>query len=313
MPQSILVVNKRHFNLFYDVSTQDLRDRAFISLLRYNWESGYINEPVQETYVPEKFKMHRDVTDEEFAALPEAMRKAMSSDRAKSKEYFRSRDERRKQDVLMWEDIQKILACETFKEAAEFRSPNGRWSMAESLSDAPGDNREIIHVQDIGVENPEPMTQILVADQKHGAVIYDASTPEIADRSFCALVRYNWENGFYIEPEEPMYIPDRYKMYEHMTEDDFERLPDVIRESQRREFMTARSWIDSEKHWRNQEIENWNFIKPIVESATLDDAVKIRTPKGTRTAAEMILRNRQGFEYESWVIERVEDVSGDTF
>lgn len=313
MSRRILVVHKRDFKLFYDASTQDLTDRAFISLLRYNVESGYIREPVESNYVPADFKMHYETTDEEFAALPVAMRKAMSGDRARAKQYARDKEERLINERLDWDKIQEILACKTFKEAAEFRSPNGKRVSAEALSYVPGEDREFLKVEDTGMDNPGVIADIIVASNKHADLIYDASTPELADRSFCALLRWNWEYGSYIKPEAKMYIPKKYQMYKNMTEEDFLRLPAPIREAKQDEFNKARSWIDRETFSYEADVKHWEHIKRIANAPTIDDAVKIRTPNGKRTIAEVILRHRQmtGYEYESWEIESVIDTSGD--
>lgn len=137
--RGVLLAKKKHDIAAYVFVTKEERDLAFVRLLRGNWHDGYYYKP-EKPKVSAKDKVHFDMSDEEFAALPQAVQDAMRDERARVLSRFARQKQYYEDEMEMWDSIQKIVNAPTAEDAArDYRTPSGKITLAERIISARDD------------------------------------------------------------------------------------------------------------------------------------------------------------------------------
>lgn len=156
------------------------------------------------------------------------------------------------------------------------------------------------------------MKKILILHQKHGNVFYDVSTKEMEDKAFLHIAKNRISDGFWYhkleEPNVPSFLEDEeellklIKKYAYYPEellrkyqDDIERVIAKVPKEFQKEVM-------KQVHILGRKLRHYDqnkYMSDLIE--------KIKTSDDVGAAKELI-NLRQDHEYESYYMQRVEEV-----
>jgi hypothetical protein len=142
--------------------------------------------------------------------------------------------------------------------------------------------QHLMHVSDIDiVNNPKPkITKIIIFKQKHGSIIYDASTDELVYAACLEQLTLQWDNGIHAWKNE--YVPSGYEKPFH-SKNEIESWPD----SSIKDFAL--------KDWEKYKRESLHIQHYQEEYDHIQDAVKSKNGRKAKDIFEQYINGFDGY------------------
>lgn len=151
------------------------------------------------------------------------------------------------------------------------------------------------------------MVKILVLKEKHDTRYFDVSTPEKRFEACDTILMERWNEGYYYtEPQESEYMNPTWRKHLDVTDEEFEGLPEAIRESLRTERESVLSKAENAAARFSREQKIWTKLLEYVNTSDTRARAAIITSKNTPWA-EAFLYTRSNYEYEAFYIIETEN------